>query len=225
MSKKKEKLSSDGICKKIEICSMRFTIKPPGGDTSTIPEMSEGDLKTGIKIPSFNIIGQDFITVLQMLWKYMHSIGAVAQKTSITNLASLPIILEEVAEREKNAKKGETPIAVVEFNITIRDENKNEESKEIYTKVYERRHLKSLDEFRQYNDAALKILNESALQQIVNAYEKVICELLTWHFHNNPDAAPKDKEIRCFRDFSGWHGAISPEGGGIRFLTHALLVG
>lgn len=193
MNKIIESPSNDDLGKKIEICSMKFIIRPPEGAVST---PSNGDISDiGTQVPCFNTIGQDFITVLQMLWKYMHSIGAVAQRTSITNLASLPILLEEVVEREKNAKEDEPPIAEVELNIKIRDENKVEESKDIIAKVYEPKHLESLDEFRQYNDAALKILNESALQQIVNAYEKVICELLTWHFHNNPDAAPKDKEI------------------------------
>ena len=176
MNKEIETRSNDDISKKIEICSMRFSLGPPEGAVSTSSNDDNKDV--GVQISSFNMIAQNFITVLQMLWKYMHSIGAVAQRTSIANLASLPILLEEVVEREKIATETESPIAEVEFNITIRDENKVEETKEITAKVYEPNHFKSLDEFRQYNDAALKILNESALQQIVNAYENVICELL-----------------------------------------------
>ena len=193
MNKEIEARSNDDIGKKIEICSMKFSLRPPEGAISTSSNGHNEDF--GIQVPTFNMIAQNFNTVLQMLWKYMHSIGAVAQKTSIANLASLPVLLDKVVEREKNATETESPIAEVEFIIVIRDENNVENTTEITANVYEFKHLESLNEFRQYNDAALKILNESALQQIVNAYENVICELLTWHFHNNPDAAPKDKEI------------------------------
>ncbi|MBW2631962.1 MAG: hypothetical protein JRC90_09445 [Deltaproteobacteria bacterium] len=191
---KKKAHSNDNTGKTIQICSIKFTLRPPEGIVAVSPPKNDKN-NVGIQMPSFNMIGQNFITVLQMLWKYMHGIGAVAEKTSIRNLASLPVLLQDLVEREKRATNNETSIAEVEFGITIRDENKVEETKTITAKVYEPDHLKSLDEFRQYNDAALKILNESALQQIVNAYENVLCELLTWHFHNKPDSAPKNKEI------------------------------
>jgi uncharacterized protein (DUF2267 family) len=125
----------------------------------------------------------------------MHSIGEVAQRTSTSNLTSLPILLNEIVETERDSENEAVPLAQVAFEITIRDENKVEETKKITAKVYDYKHLEALDEFRKCNSAALRILNESALQQIVNAYENVICNLLIWYFHNNPDAAPKDKEI------------------------------
>jgi hypothetical protein len=170
------KNNSDGnLNAGIEICSMKFSLRPLKGLDATLSDTEKSI--DYIQIPNFNMISQKFNTVLQMQWKYMHSIGAVAQNTAISNLASLPILLREVIEREKIAGQYEIPIAEAEFKITIRDKNKNEETKEIMAKVYDHSHLISLDEFRQYNNAALKILNESALQQIVNAYENLLCEL------------------------------------------------
>lgn len=176
----------------IEICSFHFSISPPESELSGQPEPKESN--TTFKIPTFNIIAQDYITILQMLWKYMNSIGSVAQKTSITNLASLPIIFEEISAREKLAKE-EKPIAAVAFKIVLRGANGEEETKEIKSKVFEIEHLRVLQEFSQYYNAALRILNETALQQIINAYEKLLGELLTWYLYTNPDAAPKEQNI------------------------------
>lgn len=195
MSQVKKQINKS-VCEEIEIKSIRFTIEPPSEDTEEqLPVENDKKINPSYQIPTFNIIAQDFITILQMLWKYMNSIGSVAQRTSFTNLASLPILLEEITESEKERSKDEKALAMVSLEITIRNENGEEEFKNIKANVYEPRHLKSLDEFRQYHDTALRILNETALQQIVNAYEKVIGEVLAWHLYTNPDAAPKDKEI------------------------------
>lgn len=186
-----EKSQSNNSDKNFKICSIKFSLKPKVNDSIIIEDKDDAFEQT----PSFNIIAQEFMTVLQLLWKYMHSIGSVAERTSISNLATMPLLLDKISEREKKAKESESPIAEIELNIDINDEINKESSKKISINIYEIEHLLALNEFRQNIDAALRILNETALQQIVNAYEQILWQLLSWHFYNNPDAAPKDKSL------------------------------
>ena len=58
---------------------------------------------TGTSIEEFLAIAQRFTTVLQLLWTYAHGVGEVAERTSLTNFASIAVLLKDVKEREARA--------------------------------------------------------------------------------------------------------------------------
>ena len=146
-------------------------------------------------VANFESIAQRYVTVLQMLWKYMHEIGAVAEQTSITNLASLPVLLNEIRERQKLVKGEEQPFAELNLKAEGLDQEGKSHVKEITLPIYEYKHLEKIQEYQKYHDVAFRILHETALQHLVNSWEKVLGDILFWYLKNNPDSAPKDKVL------------------------------
>lgn len=144
----------------------------------------------------FRRIGRKFTTLLQMLWKYMNSIGSVAEATTAINFYSLPIFIGELVDRELSSEKDQSSIAIVEFKLTFENKvNGQTKNEKIKCKIYDIAQLKRLLDYKDFSNTALRILHETTIQQIVNSYEQLLGGIISWQLNSNPEAAPKDEEI------------------------------
>lgn len=145
---------------------------------------------------SLGDLGDQFATRLQLLWTYVKEIGAAAQSTSFANMAGVLALVDEIAE----AAKGRDPkdaIASFEFFVKLKESEGREQAKELKLKapLFEHRHARAIRERSKYHDAALRILHETAVQQLVNAYEQLLADLLRRHIATNTAEAAKDQTI------------------------------
>ena len=137
--------------------------------------------------------GTNFKTVLQMLWKYISSIGLLAETTSITSMGTLVILLDEIKHVAKNRK--DKPLAELEIEIKVKDNDDKEKIKKQKVKIYNHSHLLKVFEFKQHNQAALSILHDTAIQQLINAWEKLLADILNWYYENNQEKITKNKSL------------------------------
>lgn len=138
-------------------------------------------------------IGHDFTTVLQMLWKYINSIGVLAQSTSNTSMATIFLLLDEMLNKER--KESGKHIAEISLKLSGKDENGDEKVENKKIKIFDREHLSKIIEFNNHNHAASTILHETAIQQLVNAWEKLLADLINWFYCKNPDKISDKKNI------------------------------
>ncbi len=68
-------------------CKIKFAASSVKGEQQE--EKAEASPPAG-SIDQFRSIAQNFVTYMQILWQYAHEVGAVAERTSLTNLAHLP---------------------------------------------------------------------------------------------------------------------------------------
>jgi hypothetical protein len=178
---------------KNRLVQMGFRLKPV--DSATRP----GDVNTNQ--PPDNpqgalwAIGEQFTTKLLLLWTYMNEIRRVADATAFTNMAGALALVVEVIDTAKNPPTGATALAEVEFDIFAESPETGKHRLRVTEKVYDPKHLRSLREYQRLHDAGLRILHESALQQVVNAYERLIGDLIRWHLNYDPAAAPKNQTL------------------------------
>jgi len=144
-------------------------------------------------VEHFVDIAQDFATILDMLWKYTLYIGGAAVRTSFSNLASLPILIHTLKKKEIERSKSKKAIAKVVFAINPENEK---DKKPISALIYDWKDIEKVNDYRKYHDRALRILHESVLQQIVNAWEKILSDLLAWQFKNDPCSIPENQNIK-----------------------------
>ena len=137
--------------------------------------------------------GRDFTTVLQMLWKYINSIGLLAETTSNTSIVTLIVLLDEIKHVAKN--RTDKPLAELEIELLGKDTDNNEKVNKQKVKIYDPSHFVKIMEFKQHNQAALSILHDTAIQQLINAWEKLLADILSWYYQNNHDKITKDKSI------------------------------
>ncbi len=132
-------------------------------------------------------IGHKFQTILQMLWKYMHGIGAAAEATTSTNLAAFVALIKDISDRKRHANTQDIPLATLKWECEGEDQSTNERKTLRLTEpVYDRRHLDKILKFQQCHDIALRILNETAIQQMVNSWEQLLADLYEWQLLSNP---------------------------------------
>lgn len=141
-------------------------------------------------IDKFWSIAQSFVTSLQILWEYTHEIGSVAERTSLANLAHLPSLLKEIEERNSKKQKNEKPVATVSFSFNDAKENKLQEKS---FPIFELIHVNKLQDCLTRHNRALRLLNETVLQQMVNAWERVLGELVGWKLNADSDIISNDK--------------------------------
>ncbi|MFA5146952.1 MAG: hypothetical protein WC515_06250 [Candidatus Omnitrophota bacterium] len=173
---------------------------------SPTPKANSKDIRSAVTkektVEKFRSIAQNYVTVLDVLWQYTQEIGLVANNTSLLNFTKLPTILDELRARNKKASSTEKPVA----NFTLSIKKKNLKKKEAIIPIFEISHLKKLSDYFRHNDKALHLLHETVLQQMVNAWEKVLASLLEWKFKSSPDIIPKERtitysDILSFNDF------------------------
>jgi len=169
-------------------CSIKFTLDSGQSDSDSIDDGPSKDTS----INEFRSIAQSFVTYLQVLWEYAHEIGAAAERTSLSNLALLPSLLREVEDRRNNANDDESPVATIVFSV---EDRKKEQQQEKSYPIYEIEHARKLQDCLIQHNRALDMLNETVLQQMVNAWEHAIGDLLAWKLRADPDIIPKDRML------------------------------
>jgi hypothetical protein len=137
------------------------------------------------EVNHFLKFGNNFITVLQMLWKYIHSIGILSEITSKTSIGTLFLLIDEIQHIAQERK--DPPLAEAEVEIAGEDKNGKRENEKKKIKIYDPSHLVKLLDFKKHNEAAKSILHETAIQQLVNAWEKLISDIIGWYYSRNPD--------------------------------------
>ncbi|KAF0187552.1 MAG: hypothetical protein FD168_2554 [Desulfobulbaceae bacterium] len=180
--------NSNEIKEKIEIDSLVFSISYLGDGKKD--DKKETLLEDAKKLHN---IGHDFTTVLQMLWKYINSIGMLAQSTSNTSMATIFLLLNEISNTER--KESGKHIAEISLKLSGKDTNGEEKVENKKIKIFNKEHLSKIIEFNNHNQAASTILHETAIQQLVNAWEKLLADLINWFYCKNPDKISDKKNI------------------------------
>jgi len=179
-----------------------FELGPPPAGASKIDESETNKNSQDAKkaaasqLNSFDRLGHQFATRLQLLWTYVRQIGGAAQSASFANMAGILALVNDIAETAKEKKEEE---AIATFRLIL-DLETNDDKRENRTlsfaaPLYEERHERAILERRKYHHAALRILHETAVQQLVNAYEQLLAELLREHIAANTSDAAKDRSI------------------------------
>lgn len=178
---------------------MGFKLGPPPGAAAVVENQKDSEKRPqgggAIKDAPLDVVGQRFATRLQLLWTYVTQIGAAAQTTSFANMAGVLALVDEITE----SAKGKAPHdAISMFELVLHVKQKGDKSrKEIKFEapLFEERHQRAVRERIKYHDAALTILHETAVQQLVNAYEQLMADLLRRHIATNTSEAAKDQSI------------------------------
>lgn len=185
MSKSKPKKDS-----KLDIKSVNFSIGPVD---SSIKKKTKVAKSSDLFNKRIEDIGNEFVALMLMLFQYMNEVGSVAEHTAKTSFLNLFPFIKELKDIESLEKDSE-PLAKVSFKITYDLDNKEQES-EIDSLIYREDHIKKIVEFDKKRKASLEILNETAVQQIVNAYESLIGNILEWRLYNKPDSAIDNEKV------------------------------
>lgn len=169
---------------------------PPESDTTDQSSVSEKqNSETAEALEAFMAIGQRFTTVLQLLWTYAHSVGEVAERTSLMNVASVAILLKQLNERESRAAENEPHIAEVLYCIILGLEGEPDKEVKSSHKVYDIDHFQKITDCIRFHDAALDILNDTVLQQIVNTWESCLGSLVAWYISSSGESIIQDESI------------------------------
>jgi hypothetical protein len=138
-------------------------------------------------------IGRRFCTRLQLLWTYVTKIGTVAHATSVTNAATLLALIGELSTDPHGADRA--ALAIADVTIRLKNDHGELKTESLSIPITAERHLKTIAEHRTFSDAAIRILHESAVQQLVNGYENLVADLVRRHILSNTRAAAKDQTI------------------------------
>jgi hypothetical protein len=181
-------------------CTIEFAVDSLQSDES---DGAAGTSPVGGSIEQFRSVAQNFVTSLQVLWQYAHEIRTVAERTSLTNLAHLPSLLRDIEKRRNEAARDEVPVAKIVFAV---ENEKTAQQQQKSFPVFELDHARKLGQCLTEHNKALRLLHETVLQQMVNAWERVLGDLLAWKLRADPDAIPKERtlsycQLLTFGDF------------------------
>jgi len=177
---------------KKQLESINFRLKFPENDTNG--EKAEKKNKFRY-VKDIEQIGSDFTALMQMLNQYMNEIGSVAEHTARTNVFNVIPFIRELNDEAKSNHEDLDPLAEVEFEINFTSEENESKSVVIESDIYKREYIEKIVEFQNQHNASLRILNETGIQQVVNAYEKLIGDIIEWQLYNNPDQALDSEHI------------------------------
>jgi len=181
-------------------CKIELAVDSAQGEES---RGTAGASPAGGSIEQFRSVAQNFVTYLQVLWQYAHEVGSVAERTSLTNLAHLPSLLKDIEKRRDEAAPDEVPVAKIVFAVA--NEKKAQQQQKSFP-IFDLEHAKKLGQCLTQHNKALRLLNETVLQQMVNAWERALGDLVAWKLRADPDAIPKERtlsyaQLLSFADF------------------------
>jgi hypothetical protein len=176
---------------RFKIASFTLTLAPVADSNAAAVHTDSYQSK---QFPAWNQIADRFATRVQLIWTFLKEIGTVADATSFTNMASVFVLLLEIADAAQG-KDDADALAVCKLALGGTTDDGTPQAVEISAPVHEERHLKSLRERTKYHDAALRLLHESAVQQLVNAFEHLLGDIVRRHIFNNTGAASRDEKI------------------------------
>jgi hypothetical protein len=170
--------------KKLESKTFSFKIQKLDNDLSQIQE-NKSNAET-----DYITLFHRFVSNLQVIWRYGHEVGSLAEKSSLLKLAELPKVVKRIKEKQKNYSNK----AIAEITFSIPDKT-NSSVIEKRLHIYDSEDLSEILKIYKSHKLALRLLNESLLQQIVNAWELLLGDILSWNLKQNPDSISKDKSI------------------------------
>lgn len=171
-------------------CSIEFKSNSLSRDESS--EQVEVPTNDGGSTEQFRSVVQNFVTCLQVLWQYAHEIGTVAACTSLTHFAGLTSLLKEIQTRQGEALSHETPVAEIVVTMDNGDTGQQQETR---IPVFEVDHAKRFTGFHTEHNKALRLLHETVLQQMVNAWERTLGDLVAWKLRADPDSIPSERTL------------------------------
>ena len=134
--------------------------------------------------PAPHEASQQFATRLQLLLTYRREIGKVAAATSFANSVGIFALLSEMAEA---SRQGNDADALASFSLDLICEDDDGGHHRISTSgpIYEQHHVTAIANRIKYNDAALRLLHETSVQQLVNSYERLLGDIARSHIFEN----------------------------------------
>ena len=138
--------------------------------------------------------GQQFVTRLQLLLVYRREIGTVASATSFANSVSIFALLSEMVEASRNRDEANA-LASFSFDLLTEDEDGSVRRFSVRGPIYEPHHVTAVQNRLKYNDAALRILHETSVQQLVNSYERLIGDIARSTILEDTQMAAKEQTL------------------------------
>ena len=154
-------------------------------------------------VPSLDDAGLHFTTRLQLLLTYRREIGAVAGAASFTNLVSLFALLSEMAQASHDRNTADA-LASFSFDVLLEEPDGERRRFSAGGPIYEAHHLQAVENRVKYHDAALRLLHETSVQQLVNSYERLVGDIARSHILENTESAAGDQTLtyRQILDFA-----------------------
>ena len=163
--------------------------------TPTVPaEARHGTADQPTVGPSLDAAAQQFATRLQLLLTYRREIGTVAGATSFTNSVSIFALLSEMAEASRNRDEADV-LASFSFKVLLEDDHGTVRRFSAGGPIYEPHHAEAVANRMKYHDAALRLLHETSVQQLVSSYEQLIGDIARSHILENTQEAATDEKL------------------------------
>ena len=170
--------------------------RPSRGDqAAAIP--AEAGSGTEAQTPvgtSLDDAAKQFATRVQLLLTYHREIGTVAVATSFTNSLSIFALLSEMAEASRNRAPADA-LASLSFEVLLEDDAGSVRRFSAGGPIYEPYHAEAVANRIKYHDAALRLLHETSVQQLVNSYERLIGDIARSYIVENTSAAASDQSL------------------------------
>ena len=138
--------------------------------------------------------GQHFATRLQLILNYRREVATLARATSFANSVSIFALLSEIAAASRNRDEADA-LASFAFDVLFEDEDGRSHQFLAAGPIYEQHHYKAVADRAKYHDAALRLLYETSVQQLVSAYERLIGDIARSHIFENAQVAAKDQSL------------------------------
>ena len=138
--------------------------------------------------------GEQFATRLQLLLTYRREIGTVARATSFANAVSIFTLLSDMVESSRD-RDGTDALASFSFDLLTESEDGSVRRLSARGPIYEQHHVTAVQNRVKYHDAALRLLHETSVQQLVNSYERLIGDIARAHIFENTQKAAKDQSL------------------------------
>ena len=188
--KKEHPKYSESQSKEIRLEKLIVETKYQSHETKSKEDIHYGELIT---------IGDNFVTILLILWEYICSFGRLCEISSVTSVASLFALINEIRKKEEKLKKqrGNKPFAILNLNLYGKDKNGKEHHDSFKLSIFDLHHLQKINEFKRHNRVALKILHETALQELVNNWEKLLSDLFGWYLKDHPEKIDSSRTLKA----------------------------
>ena len=143
---------------------------------------------------SLDDAAKQFATRLQLLLTYRREIGTVAGATSFANSLSIFALLSEMADASRNRDEADA-LAGFSFEVLLEDDDGSVLRFSAGGPIYEHHHAQAVANRMKYHDAALRLLHETSVQQLVNAYERLIGDIARSYIFENTQVAANDQSL------------------------------
>ena len=110
-----------------------------------------------------------------------------------TSIGAILVLIDEiklVAQKERKP-----PIGELEIIIKGKTKSGSEKNVTDKIKIYNPSHFQKIIEFKRESEAALNILHDTAIQQLVNSWESLLANIITIYYQYNEDKISKDKTL------------------------------